>query len=197
MIKESEAVADPSYHATYDECERALAHILAAPKDKALIEQVCFRPDFGAREFPQTLELTVEHGIVGERWCRDPWLRLPDGSPDPRIQVSILSKRVMDLCWRNRDQTVHPGDPIVVDMDLGMENLPIGSKLQAGTAVLEVSDMFNTACAKWQQRYGGDSLRWINFPRHRPLRLRGILCKIVRDGRVSKGDLLTKVQAVL
>jgi len=194
-VNDSACAAGQGLHATYDACERALPHILAAPKDNALIEQVCFRPDYCERAFPQSLELTVEHGIIGERWGRSPWLRLPDGAPDPRIQVSILAKRVMDLCWRDRDHTVHPGDPIVADMDLGMDNLPIGSRLRAGTAVLEVSDVFNTGCAKWRDRYGGDSLRWINEPRYRPLRLRGILCRIVRDGRVAKGALLTKDSA--
>lgn len=192
-MEDDECVTDSGFHITYDECESALEHILAAPKDDALIDHVCFRPTVGARTFPDYLELTVERGIVGERWRTQPWLRLPDGAPDPRIQVSILSKRVMDLCWRNRDRAAHPGDPIIADMDLGLENLPTGSRLQAGTAVLEVSDVFNTGCVKWRDRYGGDSLRWINEPRYRPLRLRGILCSIVGDGRVSKGDRLTKV----
>lgn len=180
-------------HATAAECDAALPDILAAPTDAAPILQLCFRPDYTLREFPQELELTVAQGILGERWTKKPWLTLPDGSPDPRIQVSILSKRVLDLCWRDRDNTVHPGDTMIVDMDLGHENLSVGTRLQAGTAVLEVSDKFNNGCIKWHDRYGQDSLRWINRKENRPHRLRGILCKIVKDGIVRVEDQLTKL----
>ncbi|SFT11343.1 hypothetical protein SAMN04488040_3219 [Sulfitobacter marinus] len=182
-----------SEHVTLAECEAALDHILAAPKSGATIGQLCFRPDFGLRTFPDALELTVDHGIIGERWTKKPWLTLPDGAPDPRIQVSILSRRVMDLCWRDRINAPHPGDPIVVDMDLSAANLPVGARLSAGSAVLEVSDKFNTGCIKWNERYGNDSLRWINMRENRDFRLRGILCKIVQDGTVTVGDQLIKL----
>jgi hypothetical protein len=180
-------------HATTAECEAALDHIQAAPNSSATIEQLCFRPDYGLRTFPTSLEMTVDHGITGERWTKKPWLTLPSGEPDPRIQVSILSQRVMDLCWRNQPNSVHPGDPIVVDMNLSAANLPVGTRLSAGSAILEVSDKFNTACIKWRDRYGNDSLRWINQRKNRDLRLRGILCKIVKDGTVKVGDQLIKL----
>ena len=137
--------------ATMAECDAALDHVLAAPKE-ASIEVLCRRPDFGERDFRDTLELRVATGIENERWTKHPWLKLEDGSPDPRIQVSILQRRVLDLCWRNRDSVVYPGDTMITDMDLGEANLPVGTRLQAGTAVLEVSDKFNDACAKWKKR---------------------------------------------
>ena len=180
-------------HVTFAECEAALAHINAAPLDGAVIERLCFRTDYAERSFPETLELSVERGIIGERWAHSAWLKLPDGSPDPRIQVSIFSQRVVDLCWRDRAGTLHPGDPIVVDMNLGVENMQVGTRLQAGTSIVEVSDKFNAACVKWKKRYGDESLRWINMAENRPFRLRGILCKIVQDGVVRVGDRLSKL----
>lgn len=182
-------------HVTLAECEAALPHILAAPKDAAPIELLCFRSGYGERLFPLSLTLTPEQGIPGERWLQAPWMRLPDGTPDPRIQVSILSRRVLDLVWRNRRHVPHPGDTMIVDLDLTEENLPAGTRLQAGSAVLEVSDLFNDACAKWKVRYGRESYDWINRPENRRLRLRGILCRIVEGGEVRKGDPLTKLPA--
>ncbi|WP_276152391.1 MULTISPECIES: hypothetical protein [unclassified Sulfitobacter] len=177
---------------TMAECEAALDHIAAAPKDGAAIRQLCVRPDFGARAFPSEIELSREQGIAGDRWPKHPWLRLANGDPDPRIQVSVLSKRVMDLCWRNRVEMPHPGDLLVVDMELSEANLPVGTVLQAGQAKIEVSDKFNTACVKWRRRYGDDSFRWINLEKNRPLRLRGVLCRVVQDGLVRTGDRLCK-----
>lgn len=182
-----------SDHATLVECRAALDHIRAAPKDAAPVRQLCQRPASGARSFSNSLDMSVDAGIGGDRWLVNPWLRLADGAPDPRIQVSILTTRVFDLCWRNRTATPHPGDPLVVDMDLSERNLPVGTRLAAGSAILEVSDKFNSGCAKWHARYGGDSLRWINLPELRADRLRGILCRVVRSGQVRLGDPLRKL----
>ena len=174
------------------ECETALEHISAAPKDGAVIEELCFRPSFSARAFPTEIDITKAHGIAGDRWRTHPWLKLSNGDPDPRIQVSILSKRVMDLCWRDRINTPHPGDLLVVDMDLSEDNLPVWSILSAGNAKIEVSDQFNTACVKWRRRYGEDSFKWINLPENKRLRLRGVLCRVVQDGTIKVGDKLQK-----
>ena len=180
-------------HATLPECDAALSHIRAAPADAAPVAQLCLRPESGARLFPDHLDLTVADGIAGDRWPADSWLRQADGTADPRIQVSILATRVVDLVWRDRAGTPHPGDPILVDMDLSERNLPIGTRLQAGTAVLEVSDKFNSGCEKWNAWYGNASLRWLNRPELRADRLRGILARVVRDGRVRLGDPLTRL----
>jgi hypothetical protein len=182
-------------YATLQDCHDALSHIRSAPKDSGVIVQLCHRPRSGDREFPDCLHLSVENGIAGDRWPVDSWLLQPDGSPDPRIQVSILSSHVLDLCWRDRVTTPHPGDPLTVDMDLSERNLPVGTHLLVGTAVVEVSDKFNSGCVKWSSWFGAESLRWINLPELRAERLRGILCRVVKDGTVRLGDHLKKVSA--
>lgn len=179
--------------ATPQQLEEAIPHILAAPKDAGVIETLCIRPDFGQRHFVDRVEMTQAGGIPGERWTKHPWMRLEDGSPDPRIQVCILQKRVLDLVWRDREETVYPGDTIIVDMDLSLQNLPTGTLLQAGSARLRVSDVFNTACVKWKTRYGQAALDWVVEPDHVPLRLRGILCEIIQDGVVSMKDTLIRI----
>ncbi|MEO8243257.1 MAG: hypothetical protein ABI832_13190 [bacterium] len=168
----------------------ALPHIAAAPKTNAIIHSLCLRPDYGARAFPPSITMSRAHGIPGERWATAPWLKLADGNPDPRIQVSILPLRVMDLCWRDREATPHPGDPIVADLDTSLANLPTGTLIQAGTAVLRVSDHFNAGCAKWKVRYGADARAFLDAPGHPDLRLRGVLCSVEQDGEVTLTDRL-------
>lgn len=180
-------------HATAEDLARALPHVLAAPKAASSVACLCFRPGYNQRRFPERLNLTRAQGIPGERWLTAPWLRLPDGSPDPRIQVSLLPLRVLETVWRDRDATPHPGDTIVCDLDMSGANLPAGSLLQVGTAVLRVSDVFNDACVKWKLRYGSAAKDWITAPGHPPLRLRGILCSIERDGEVRLGDPITRL----
>ncbi len=178
---------------TETELYAALPLFLDAPKDNAPILDLCLRPDYGQRDFVERITLTRKNGIPGERWNRAPWIKLPDGSPDPRIQVSILGKRVMDAVWRDRANTPHPGDTMIADMDFSHENMPVGQLLQAGSALIRVSDVFNDACVKWKTRYGTPAKDFITVPAHVTYRLRGILCEVVEDGIVTLGDRLTKI----
>ena len=170
----------------------ALPHVLAAPKDAAIIRQLCFRPARHERQFVDRLTLTVAAGVPDDRWLTEPWLRLPDGAPDPDIQVSILPARVLDLVWQPGDAAPHPGDTMVADLDMSVANLPPGALLHAGSAILRVSDVFNDGCVKWKARFGSAAKDWITAPGHPDLRLRGILCAVVQDGEVRVGDSLRK-----
>lgn len=172
---------------TADELIAALPHIQNAPKTDAPIHSLCLRPGYGQRQFPAKITMTRACGIPGERWLTAPWLKLPDGAPDPSIQVSILPSRVLNLVWRDRADTPHPGDPIVADLDCSLENLPTGTLLQAGTAILKISNQFNEACVKWKT---ADARAFIDAPGHPKLRLRGLLCSVEQDGEVALTDRL-------
>lgn len=174
--------------ATADDLRTALPGVLSAPKTGGAVEMLCFRPGFGQRDFVSSLTLTRTNGIPGERWGTAPWLKLDDGSGHPGIQVSILPRRVLDLVWRDRAGTVHPGDTFVCDLDTSEENLPEGQLLAVGSATLRVSEVWNDGCAKWKVRYGTPAYDWIRAPEHRALRLRGVLCSIERDGVIANGD---------
>ncbi len=186
---------EPKAQATRAELEAALPYIMAAQKDAGHVEMLCLRPDYGQRHFVPQIAVTARDGIPGERWATRPWLRDGEGSPHPGIQICILSRRVLDLVWRDRSNIVHPGDTFITDMDLSEANLPAGQRLHVGSAVLEVSDIFNDACVKWAARYGAASRLWINDPAHRALRLRGILCRVAQDGMIRAGDRVSKSPA--
>lgn len=172
--------------------DAAIKEITAAPKDDVPIDTLCFRPGFGERQFPDQIDVTCRCGITGERWLKTPWMKLPDGSPDPAIQVSILGRRVHDAVRFDPQSMLHPGDTIIADLDCSDANMPAGMLLNVGTAVLRVSGVFNTACVKWKARYGAEAYHWVNTPEYRPLRLRGLLCSIYKDGVISKSDRILK-----
>ena len=173
--------------------DAALPLIMQAPKDHAKVEMLCTRPDFSERNFVDRISLTRAGGVENCRWSKHPWLTLPDGSGDPRIQVSILQRRILDMVWNAQETDApHPGDTFIVDMDLSEANLPEGTILSVGTAKLKVSTKWNDACVKWKARYGQDALDWVRAPEHVKFRLRGVLCEIYEDGEISNGDILSK-----
>ncbi len=178
---------------SFETLTAALPDVCAAPKTDTRIHSLCLRPARNQRLFPDELHLTRAEGVVGDRWLTQPWLRLADGSPDPSIQVSILPLRVLNLVWTDRENTPHPGDTIIADLDTSLANLPEGTLLQAGSAILRVSSVFNDGCVKWKVRYGADAKDWITAPGHPELRLRGVLCAVEQDGTIHTGDLITKL----
>ncbi len=83
------------------------------------------------------------------------------------------------------------GDQLYIDLALGPQNLPPGTRLQLGTAVIEVTDQPHRGCAKFAARFGRDALRFVNSPTGIELSLRGINARVVVEGTVSRGDAVT------
>lgn len=183
----------PLVPVTAVELAAALPDVLAAPLDDGPVRLLCARPKPNARTFPDTLTLTRKDGVVGDFEMSRPWLALPDGSPDPRIQVSVLPWRVLELVWRERDRIAHPGDNIVVDMNLTEANLPVGALISVGTAVLRISDIPNDGCVKWKVRQGRAAFDWVSAPTDAHLRLRGLFCSVEQDGVIRLGDPIRRI----
>lgn len=177
---------------TAEELAAALPRVLAAP-GSGYVHTLCTRAGFNQRHFPERLAMTRAKGVEADFGMSKPWLTLVDGSPDPRIQVSILPLRVLELVWLDRNTMPHPGDTIIADLDVTEASLPAGSLIKAGTAILRVSDLWNNGCAKWRARYGVPAYKWVSAPEHEKYRLRGVLCSIEQDGEVSLGDAISRV----
>lgn len=151
------------------------------------------RPREGVHTPVQSLELCPDRGILGDRWSETAWLKLPDGSPDPRVQVSVTNIGIMEFLTGSVERVRDCGDNLFVDLDLSMTNLPDGARLQAGEAIIEVSDVYNDACGKFAQRFGPVAFQWIRLPDNRPLRLRGLFARIIQGGIINAGDPIVRL----
>ena len=107
--------------------DAAMSDIVAAPQSEAAIDILCCRPDFGERTYPSQITVTRDYGILVERWLTAPWRKLPDGSPDPAIQVSILAARVYEAVVVEKQNMLHLGDTIISDLDCSEQNMPEGA----------------------------------------------------------------------
>jgi MOSC domain-containing protein YiiM len=177
-------------HATRDSLDARLPELRALDAEQGTLELIVARPAEGERETPHTAELTVEDGLVGDRWeaHTDGAGRIYRGN-----QLTIASSHVLGLI-AEPERWALAGDNLVVDMGLDKESLPTGSRLAVGdTVVLEISEEPHTGCAKFSARFGSDALRFINSPEGRELRLRGLNAHVIVPGTISTGDPVRRV----
>lgn len=175
------------------ELDRGFADVPPPRREAGVVTQVCVRPDTDARAFPAMLELCPHRGAIGDRWERRTWMYLPDGRPDPRVQVAVAHAPTIEWIQRLTGDSTHPGDTLLVDLDLSVAHLPPGARLRVGTAEIEVSDVENDACAKFAARHGAEVLAWIREPANRARRLRGLFARVVRAGHVRVGDPIVRL----
>ena len=101
--------------------------------------------------------------------------------------------RIAALVAGEREHWPLAGDQLFVDLDLSDENLPPGTRLAVGSAVIEVTAEPHTGCDKYRARFGLEALRFISTPMGKSLNLRGINTRVVESGVVRPGDTIRKV----
>jgi hypothetical protein len=182
-------------HLTMAELEAGLDEIRRAPKDEGVLELIVRRPRPGEREILEVAELDTRDGLVGDSWKDRRSSRSADGRAHPDMQLNIMSSRVVALVSQDRKRWPLAGDQLFVDMDLSAENLPPGTRLLMGTAVIEVTPEPHTGCGKFVERFGADAMKFVNSDLGRRLQLRGVNARVVRPGRIRVGDVAKKVAA--
>lgn len=181
-------------HLTMEELERGLENIRQAPKDEGVLELIVRRPKVDAREVMEEAELSLIEGLVGDSWSRRGSIRTADGSAHPEMQINIMNSRVSALVAQAKDRWALAGDQLYIDMDLSTENLPAGTRLALGSAVIEISALPHTGCKKFVSRFGLDAMKFVNSALGKELHLRGVNAKVLRGGVIKVGDVVRKIQ---
>ena len=116
-----------------------------------------------------------------------------DGSAHPDMQLNLMNSRVIALVAQSGDRWAFAGDQFFVDLDLSKENLPAGTRLEMGSAVIEVSAATHLGCKKFVARFGLEAMKFVNSRRGKKLCLRGINAKVIKAGRVGTGNNIRRV----
>lgn len=139
----------------------------------ATVLAVCISENKGERKKPvESVELRCNHGIVGDGHAGD-WHR----------QVSLLAQESIDK-MRALGLDVNAGDfaENITTTGIDLVNLPIGTRLQIGETVLEVTQIgkeCHTRCAIFYQ--AGDCV----MPKE------GIFAKVITGGIIQPGETIT------
>lgn len=138
----------------------------------------------GARELVETVEVVPERGIVGDRWSDSPYAT-------PGNEVSLVNVHMLSaIGGGDMDRMVLSGDNLQVDLDLSRENLPVGTRLLVGTAVLEVGEVEHQPCLLFVERFGVKATKRVARANRLGLRGRGVLCHVRTGGRIDVGDAI-------
>lgn len=181
-------------HLTADELEAGLGEILRSPADTGSVELIARRPAEGEREVLEEAKLDLEEGLVGDSWRARGSKSTSDGLSNPEMQLTLMNVRVVDLVAAgDRERWPLAGDQFYVDFDVSEANLPVGTPLALGTAVIEVTAQPHTGCVKFSARFGNAAHRFVNAKTHGQLRLRGINARVVEPGTVRRGDAIRKL----
>ena len=175
---------------TIEDFEAGLDHVRQAPSDVGTLELIVARPANLEREILEEGELDLEVGLVGDNWATRGCRLMDDGSSDPLRQITLMGSRAAALlCGPDWGLA---GDQLYVDFDLSLDNIPAGSRLTIGEAVVEITAPPHTGCQKFRDRFGVDALRMVGTPAGKQLRLRGVNARVVVPGRVRRGDAVAK-----
>jgi MOSC domain len=180
-------------HATMSELEAQLDFIRGSPSDGGTLEMIVCRPQVDEREVLNEATLDLAQGLAGDNWKIRGNARTWDRAANPEMQVTLMNSRAAAVVARSRERWRLAGDQFFVDLDLSLENLPPGTRLVLGEAMIEVTPPPHTGCKKFLARFGTDALAFVNSPLGRQLNLRGIHARVLRTGVVRVGVAVKKV----
>ena len=182
-------------HPTAEQLEAGLEHVRRSPANSGPLLMIVRRPGTNEREVVDEGALDVGLGLVGDNWKERGSPLTADGKASPEAQVTVINARLLQLVSQAEERWPLAGDQLIVDLDLSMENLPPGTRLCIGSAVLEVSAKPHTGCHKFEARFGRAALKFISSPVGRDLRLRGLNARVVESGTIRVGDAAAVVSS--
>ena len=178
---------------TAEQLEAGMAGVLDAPSEEGPVRLVVRRPGRGEREILEEGQLDTERGLIGDDWVNRPGMNRD--RPSPYAQVTVMNARVAELISGDPDPAAWAqcGDQLYVDLDISEANMPPGTRLGVGEAVLEIQAEPHTGCVQFRSWWGGDALRHISTEEGRALRMRGVNTRVVQGGTVRPGDAARKL----
>lgn len=184
-------------HLSMTELEAGMEYICQSPRDHGVVKMIARRPRDDEREVVHEAELDVQQGLIGDNWKTRGSKHMPDGSANPNAQITVMNARTIELLAQAQERWPLAGDQLYIDMELSDDNLPPGTRLSIGSAILEVSAQPHTGCRKFSDRFGVEATKFVNSPEGKRLHLRGINTRVLRAGVIRVGDVVRKIDGTI
>lgn len=178
--KPNEPRGDPSRHLDSAALEAGLARLPRAAQDVGRVSEIVRRGADGARETLSRTCLSLAEGVPGDDWAQRP-------PRDPDAQLAVMNSEMAALIANGQSLTTF-GDNLFVELDLSAANLPSGTRIVVGGAIVEVTPKPHDGCSKFDVRFGHAALRFVQARATRDQNRRGIYWRVVDAGEVAVGD---------
>ena len=173
---------DPARHLSPEVLEARLAALPPAPTDRGTVDYLVARTASFGRVVHDRVRLTAVGGMPEDRF-------VDQTKYGPEAQLATARTDFAKVVANGQPLELH-GDNLFFSLDLSATNLPPGSRLRVGEALLEVTPKSHNGCKKWVQRFGLAPMRLNLAPRFREHHLRGIYLRVVEDGDCAIGDVV-------
>ena len=177
---DSSSVGNPERFRSLENLVQRLKVLPPGGEDKGRVALLMRRCAGGRRETLDKVVMEPEMGVPGDAWCRDVQRKRD-------MQIAVMENGVAEIIANGQPLTLF-GDCLFLELDLSAANLPSGSRLQVGGAVLEVTPMPHNGCQKFRARFGDGALRFVSMRELRHRNLRGIYMRVAVGGEVKIGD---------
>src|SRR5262249_2498269 len=139
---DSNSVGDPDRFRTLADLEEMLRALPGGREDHSRVALLMRRREGGQREVVERVVLAPETGVPGDAWWR---------AEQPRrdMQIAVMQRDVAELIANGQPLALF-GDCLILDLDLSAANVPAGSLVRVGGAILEVTPMPHNGCRKFR-----------------------------------------------
>jgi hypothetical protein len=178
---------------TAEQLEAGMGRVYDTPKDEGTLQLVVRRPGRGEREILAEGQVDTEQGLIGDDWINRPGMHRE--TPSPYAQVTVMNARAAELVSGDPEPSTWAqcGDQLYIDLDISEANMPAGTRIEIGEAVLEIQSEPHTGCVQFRSWWGQEALRHISTREGLSLRMRGANTRVLRSGIVRPGDTARKV----
>jgi hypothetical protein len=180
VVIDSSAVGMPARFRSLAELERGLEALPGAPPTLGRVALFVTRGEAGRRQTPERVRLRPGAGVAGDAWERRP-------ERNVEMQIAVMQRDIAELIANGQPLTLF-GDNLFLDLDLSTRNLPVGSRVRAGSAILEVTPVPHDGCRKFRARFGDGALEFVSKPELRHRNFRGIYLRVTEGGEAGVGD---------
>ncbi len=178
---------------SFETLNEAWDQLEKSPSDEGRVEMIARRPEADQREELQSARFSAALGLEGDDWLNRAQRKAPDSDPILETQVTLMNSRVIQLLTAEKTRWAESGDQLFVDLDISMDNLPAGARLQIGGVILEIALTPHTGCGKFARRFGASARKWVMSDAGKGQRLRGVYARVIQDGMIRVGDRIRKI----
>jgi len=180
---------------TTDELAAHLDHLRAAPSDFGVLTLLVRRPAEREREVLSEGVLDPELGLLGDNWLERATARSTAEGRHLDAQLNVMPSRMVELLADEDVDRAEAGDQLYLDLDVSVENLPVGTRLAIGEegAAIQVTRKPHAGCGKFVARFGREASDFVNSSVGKELRLRGFCARVTSRGVVRPGDVVRRL----